>query len=144
MSYVPSIVPGHLHEGLLWILRSTIYWCKDEETSEDFPGVVQWLRFCVAIQAAWVQSLMRELRSHMPCSQRKKIKDEETGVREVGKYTYAHTTEKWQEVIEQGSGKVLLTTSLSSDSALAPLHSSQQPFRSGITVTSGDPFKQLK
>ena len=56
--------------------------------------MVQWLRFCVAIQAAWVQSLIRELRSHIPCSQREKTKDEETGVREVGKYTYAHTTEK--------------------------------------------------
>ena len=49
--------------------------------------------------------------------QLKKKKIEETGVREVGKYTYAHPTEKRQEAIEQGSGKVLPTMSLSSDPA---------------------------
>ena len=27
--------------------------------------VVQWLRICLSIQETWVQSLVRELRSHM-------------------------------------------------------------------------------
>ena len=36
---------------------------------------------------------------------KKKIKDEETGALEVGKYTYAYTTGKWHEVMEQASGK---------------------------------------
>ena len=29
--------------------------------------VVQWLRPCLPMQGLWVQSLVRELRSHMPC-----------------------------------------------------------------------------
>ena len=29
--------------------------------------VVQWLRFCILIQGVQVQSLIRKLRSHMPC-----------------------------------------------------------------------------
>ena len=28
--------------------------------------VVQWLRICLPMQGTWVQSLVRELRSHMP------------------------------------------------------------------------------
>ena len=28
--------------------------------------VVQWLRICPAMQGTWVQSFVRELRSHMP------------------------------------------------------------------------------
>ena len=35
----------------------------------DFPGV-QWLRLCLPAQEVWVQSLARELRSHMPHSQK--------------------------------------------------------------------------
>jgi len=31
----------------------------------DFP-VVQWLRLCAPVQVAWVGSLARELRPHIP------------------------------------------------------------------------------
>ena len=34
--------------------------------------VVQWLRFCLPMQGLQVQSLVRELRSHMPCGQKTK------------------------------------------------------------------------
>ena len=27
----------------------------------------QWLRLCLPMQGAWIQSLVGELRSHMPC-----------------------------------------------------------------------------
>ena len=27
----------------------------------------QWLRICLPMQGAWIQSLVGELRSHMPC-----------------------------------------------------------------------------
>ena len=38
--------------------------CK--ETSMGTPLAVQWLRFHLPVQELWVQSLVRELRSHMP------------------------------------------------------------------------------
>ena len=34
--------------------------------------MVHWLRVCTSLQGAWVQSLVRELRSHMPFSMAKK------------------------------------------------------------------------
>ena len=37
----------------------------------DFPGVQQ-LRLCLPVQEVWVQSLVREPRSHMTHSQKKK------------------------------------------------------------------------
>ena len=33
--------------------------------------VVQWLRLHLPMQGVWVRSLMGELRSYMPCSQKK-------------------------------------------------------------------------
>ena len=41
--------------------------------TQDFP-VAQWLRLRLLMQRAQVQSLIRELRSHMPCGAAKKIK----------------------------------------------------------------------
>ena len=38
--------------------------CK--ETSMGTPPAVPWLRFCLPVQELWVQSLVRELGSHMP------------------------------------------------------------------------------
>ena len=35
----------------------------------DFPGS-QWLRLQLPLQEMWVQSLVGELRSHMPCNQK--------------------------------------------------------------------------
>ena len=32
--------------------------------------VVQWLRLHLPVQGVWVRSLVRELRSHMPCGQK--------------------------------------------------------------------------
>ena len=40
---------------------------------KDTPGTslaVQWLRLCLPVQGVWVQSLVGELRSHMPHSQK--------------------------------------------------------------------------
>ena len=34
-------------------------------SKEGFSLVVQWLRSCLVIQGTWVQSLVRELRSHI-------------------------------------------------------------------------------
>ena len=42
---------------------------------KEIPGtslVVQWLRIHLPMQEEWVQSLVRELRYHMPCDQKKK------------------------------------------------------------------------
>ena len=38
------------------------------------PPVVQRLRLCLPIQGVWVRSLVEEVRSHMPCGQKKKPK----------------------------------------------------------------------
>ena len=40
---------------------------KTIATWEDFV-VVQWFRLHFPLQGMWIQSLIRELRSHMPCS----------------------------------------------------------------------------
>ena len=37
--------------------------------------VVQWLRLCLPMQEVWVQSLLKELRSHMPYSQKTKTEN---------------------------------------------------------------------
>ena len=34
--------------------------------------VVRWLRLCLPMQGVWVRTLVRELRSHMPRSQKTK------------------------------------------------------------------------
>jgi len=38
---------------------------KKKKTSQETSLVVQWLRIRLAMQGTWVQSLVRELRSHM-------------------------------------------------------------------------------
>ena len=38
---------------------------QSEESSFGTSLVVQWLRICIAIQEMWVQSLVRELKSHI-------------------------------------------------------------------------------
>ena len=38
---------------------------QSEESSFGISLVVQWLRICIAIQGMWVQSLVRELKSHI-------------------------------------------------------------------------------
>ena len=38
--------------------------------------LVHWLRFCLPLKGVQVQPLVRELRSHMPCSQKSKRKPE--------------------------------------------------------------------
>ena len=49
--------------------------------------MVQWLRLCLSMQRAWVQSLVRELRSHMPrgtakgLEKKKKVKSWDSVVR---------------------------------------------------------------
>ena len=37
------------------------------------PLMAHWLRFCTAMQGAWVQSLIGELRSHMPHGEAKRF-----------------------------------------------------------------------
>ena len=41
---------------------------KNQNKSPGTSLVVQWLRICVPMQEMWVQSLAKELRSHMPWS----------------------------------------------------------------------------
>ena len=45
-------------------------------SDETFP-VVQWLRLYLPMRMVRVRSLVRELRSHMPCGKKKKKKDPE-------------------------------------------------------------------
>ena len=42
--------------------------------SQGSPVVVQWLRLHLPMQGVWVQSLVRELRSRLPCGQKTKHK----------------------------------------------------------------------
>ena len=42
--------------------------------SQGTPVVVQWLRLHLPMQGVWVQSLVRELRSRLPCGQKTKHK----------------------------------------------------------------------
>ena len=39
---------------------------QKKKGSQETSLVVQCLRICLAMQGTWVQSLVRELRSHMP------------------------------------------------------------------------------
>ena len=53
--------------------RHTLRGCGLLKPSRDFSEV-QGLRFCAPNKAAWVPSLVRELRSHMPCDIARKKK----------------------------------------------------------------------
>ena len=47
---------------------------RQEHCNRGTSLAVQWLRLCLPIQGVQVQSLVREPRSHMPCSQKNKEK----------------------------------------------------------------------
>ena len=52
---------------------------RDLTRSANFLGtslVIQWLRLCLPMQRLWVQSLVGELRSHMPQAKKPKHKTE--------------------------------------------------------------------
>ena len=48
------------------ILEDSLENVKQKKRSQEMSLVVQCLRICLAMQGTWVQSLVRELRSHMP------------------------------------------------------------------------------
>ena len=74
----PVFLPGEFHgQGSLagyspWITKSDMA----EVTEHAHTPVVQFLGLCLPRQGVWVWSLVRELTSHMHCSQKPKYKTE--------------------------------------------------------------------
>ena len=69
-SVAPSCEPAHLHHSTLCSNVSSSETCSDilsEISASHRPSLeVQWLRIHLQMQETQVQSLVRELRSHMP------------------------------------------------------------------------------
>ena len=72
-----SVVRNRLSSKLIWVRDTKSPWGNQVWVSErigwETSLMVQWLRICLAVQGTWVQSLVRELRSHMlpqlsPCA----------------------------------------------------------------------------
>ena len=66
----PSGSPGSPTSQVLF---EALQWAAKKQARLEPPLVVQVLRLCLPMPEVWVQSLVRELRSHMPCSQKTKI-----------------------------------------------------------------------
>ena len=64
---------------------------KYQNHSRGTSLTVQWLRLYVA--NAWVESLVRELRSHMPCSSAKRFEKKNSSKQKTNKKS---TAENWQ------------------------------------------------
>ena len=60
----------------LWSIQTTTCLQALKRKQRGASPMVQWLRRCLPMQGAWVRSLVRELRSHMP-HRRDKGKTEE-------------------------------------------------------------------
>ena len=54
----------------MWYIHTVEYYSaiKKKKNEVRTSLVVQWLRISLAMQRMWVQSLVRELKSHMPQS----------------------------------------------------------------------------
>ena len=57
---------GEIDESTIIVGVSNFLYQKGTDSGTSL--VVQWLRVSLAMQGTWVQSLVRELRSHMPWS----------------------------------------------------------------------------
>ena len=42
--------------------------CTYKDSHIETSLVVQWLKQCTSMQGPWVQSLVKEIRSHVPCA----------------------------------------------------------------------------
>ena len=62
-------IPGKISEKRI-IFRHNLNVLKNEQCGTSLA--VQWLRLRLPMQGVWVRSLVRELRSHMPCGQKTK------------------------------------------------------------------------
>ena len=56
--------------------------------------VTQWLRICLSVQVKWVQSLVLELRSHVPCGNQAHVLQRRTSKDKTNKQT-KKPPQKW-------------------------------------------------